>query len=142
MIIQLSRVNFETKRDRKIGPIVSLKFRNKKIGLCFCHRLPERSLTIFGYTMPLCARCTGIVIGSIMALILAYLNIIFSTIIYLMFLIPLIIDGVTQSLKYRTSNNLLRLTTGIIFGVGYVALIINFFLFLFIVSFSFFVLFF
>lgn len=140
MTIQFSKIKFGS--DRKIGPILHIKIRNKKFGLCFCHRLPERSLTIFGYTLPLCARCTGIVIGSILALILAYLNIILSIIFYLMLLIPLIIDGVTQSLNYRKSNNLLRLTTGIIFGVGYVALLINLFLFLFIVSFSFFVLFF
>ncbi len=32
-----------------------------------CHQLPNRSLHIRGRQMPLCARCTGIVIGLIVA---------------------------------------------------------------------------
>ena len=122
MIIQSSKINSKKKPDRRFGPIVSIKIRNKKINLCFCHRLPERSLTIVGYTLPLCARCTGIVIGSILGIILYYLNIIFMPLIYVLLLFPLIIDGVTQLLNYRQSTNVLRLTTGILFGVGYVSI--------------------
>jgi len=32
--------------------------------------------------------------------------------------IPLVIDGITQRLKWRKSNNLLRFITGLMFGVG------------------------
>jgi uncharacterized membrane protein len=29
----------------------------------FCHRLPERSLSLLGAPMPLCSRCLGLVVG-------------------------------------------------------------------------------
>ncbi len=36
----------------------------------FCHQLPERSLCWFGVCLPLCARCTGIVLGLLVGLAL------------------------------------------------------------------------
>jgi uncharacterized membrane protein len=35
-------------------------------GYAFCHRLTDRSFTIAGRQMPLCARCTGMYLGTIM----------------------------------------------------------------------------
>jgi len=35
----------------------------------FCHQLPERCFWLAGYPMPLCARCFGIVSGSVLGLI-------------------------------------------------------------------------
>ena len=40
-----------------------------------CHQRPERSFVIFGHTLPVCARCTGLylsaLIGGLLALVLA-----------------------------------------------------------------------
>jgi len=44
-------------------------------GSVVCHQRPERSFAIFGHTLPVCARCTGLyisaLIGGVLALVLA-----------------------------------------------------------------------
>ncbi|MBK6724661.1 MAG: DUF2085 domain-containing protein [Acidobacteria bacterium] len=35
------------------------------VGSCFCHQISERSPVVFGLQMPLCWRCSGIVLGSV-----------------------------------------------------------------------------
>jgi hypothetical protein len=81
MINQKNKIHFTTKYDEKTGPKLVIEFGNRKVGLCFCHRLPDRSLSIKGYTLPLCARCTGIVIGSLFSITMFYFNVMFSIII-------------------------------------------------------------
>ena len=82
-----------------------------------CHRKPERCFSIKGQPMPICARCFGILLG--------YMFIPFIFLIYIPFWIsilcqiPMIIDGYTQLRKWRTSNNTLRLITGLISGLGF-----------------------
>ena len=39
------------------------------IGYSFCHRIAERSFTIAGRQMPLCARCTGMYLGMLTGLL-------------------------------------------------------------------------
>ena len=84
-----------------------------------CHQLDARSFYIDGFKMAVCSRCFGI-----------YLGIFFGAILYpilpkknlhprllLIFLFPLALDGGTQLLGLRTSNNSLRLFTGLLFGI-------------------------
>jgi uncharacterized membrane protein len=89
-----------------------------KLEFVSCHRMPERSFFYKGKQFPVCARCTGIYIGYIAIFIFA----IFLTHISLFWsfalLLPSIIDGLTQAFCNRESNNVLRLITGIMFGVG------------------------
>ena len=73
--------------------------------------------------MPLCSRCVGIYSGIIIGLLIfLILNFQFSTNtilkLFIISQIPLIIDGVTQYFKFRTSTNFLRFVTGIIGGIG------------------------
>jgi uncharacterized membrane protein len=37
-----------------------------------CHRLPDRTMSIFGSKMPMCSRCTGIVTGLGLGLIIGW----------------------------------------------------------------------
>ncbi|MBK8550079.1 MAG: DUF2085 domain-containing protein [Ignavibacteria bacterium] len=88
------------------------------IQLVTCHRIPSRSFFIKGRQFPLCARCTGIYIGYLslpfFTLDMIHVNLLFS----FMLIIPTFIDGLTQAYCKRESNNILRLITGIMSGVG------------------------
>ena len=87
-----------------------------------CHRKPERSFFIRGHQFPVCARCTGFYISIITYTIIAYYIPIIYTNEYVLFglllCIPAIIDGITQALTKRESNNTLRFITGLIGGIG------------------------
>lgn len=101
-----------------------------KIGsLTGCHQLPERSIFIKGHQLPLCARCTGIVIGEIVAIPLWFLYPV-SFIPAIALGLPLVVDGTLQYWYLLPSTNLRRLFTGIFAGYGLMTVYINIFLFL------------
>ena len=87
-----------------------------------CHRKPERSFFIKGHQFPVCARCTGFYISLITYFIYTYYFFVDYNIYLLSFaiilLIPTAIDGLSQFLEYRESNNTLRLITGLMGGLG------------------------
>ena len=87
-----------------------------------CHRIPERSFFINGHQFPVCARCTGFYTG--LAVFLIY-NLFYPIdytlnlfIISIMLMIPAAVDGFTQLLELRKSNNNLRFVTGFVGGIG------------------------
>ncbi|WP_335384426.1 DUF2085 domain-containing protein [Neobacillus drentensis] len=90
-----------------------------------CHRMKSRSITIKGYTLPLCARCTGIVLGYFFFPFLLIAGLYFSLWLGLLLNVPMVIDGWTQKRKYRISNNILRATTGIMSGFGQSIIIVS-----------------
>ena len=79
-----------------------------------CHQMAERSFFFHSYQFPVCARCTGVIIGYLAAIVFWFMWVPGWYIVLLM--MPLVADGVTQYLGWRTSNNILRLITGILFG--------------------------
>ncbi|WP_296848276.1 DUF2085 domain-containing protein [uncultured Methanobrevibacter sp.] len=87
-----------------------------------CHRKPERSFFIKGHQFPVCARCTGFYISLIIYFTYAYYFFIDYNLFLIIFgcilLIPAVIDGLTQFFEYRESNNVLRLITGLMGGLG------------------------
>ena len=95
--------------------------------MCGCHQLPERSFSIMRYQLPLCARCTGIVLGQLAALFLPALRRA-PVKVGAALLLPMAIDGGTQFLGLQESNNRRRLITGLLGGVGYLALLRGIFL--------------
>ncbi len=86
--------------------------------LCGCHQIPERSFFIRGHQLPLCARCTGIVVGHGISLLLCVLHVILPLWGSLLMLIPLIVDGGIQFLFFVMSNNVRRFMTGMLYGIG------------------------
>lgn len=96
-----------------------------------CHQMPQRSFFIAGYQFPLCARCSGIVFGYILALILFCFGFIMPIWLCVILAIPLIIDGGIQLVFNIMSNNIRRFVTGTIYGVAVVDFITKFFVILF-----------
>ena len=90
-----------------------------------CHGKPERCLWIKGSPFPLCMRCMGFALTLIIGIILGPLALLiyippsrFVLILFTVTLGPLAVDGWTQYLGWRRSNNTLRLITGLLAGLG------------------------
>ena len=83
-----------------------------------CHQMPERSFFISGYQFPVCARCTGVILGEIVAIILILLKININKPIAIGLLAIMGIDWFIQYIKILESNNFRRLITGILGGIG------------------------
>jgi len=83
-----------------------------------CHARPDRSFYFRGKQFPICARCTGELVGMIVCIP----TLIFwgcpSFGIVLLLMVPLIIDGSVQKLTSYESGNIRRLITGILFGMA------------------------
>jgi uncharacterized membrane protein len=95
-------------------------------GRAICHQLPERSFLINDIYLPFCARDTGILIGLFSTLFYLYLSLkhksnqiptIKNSFILLLLLTPMAVDGLTSYMNLRESSNLLRILTGIPFGI-------------------------
>lgn len=90
-----------------------------------CHRMKSRSLTIKGCTLPLCARCTGILLGYLLFPLLLIVELNLPLWLGILLNFPMVLDGWTQKRKLRLSNNPLRLTTGIVSGIGQSIIIVS-----------------
>lgn len=90
-----------------------------------CHRLESRSIKIFGKQIPVCARCGAILLGYLAIPFLFIGQIHIPIFIGVLLNLPMMIDGYTQKWKWRTSNNFLRVTTGLLSGFGMSALIVT-----------------
>lgn len=91
-----------------------------------CHQLPDRSFFYKGYQIPVCARCTGIIIGYFISIIYAILFHqlkITTSIVLIMFMA---IDGTLQLLTAYSSTNTKRLITGMLAGFGFIQLMKSF----------------
>lgn len=107
-----------------------LKFMaiGKKLG---CHQRSDRSFFVKGYQFPVCARCTGVLIGYVFAIpiilflksnIWIYISVCFCSITF--------IDWYIQFLRVKESTNFRRFITGILGGIGicliFILIITNF----------------
>lgn len=88
-----------------------------------CHQLRERSFIINGKQLPLCSRCLGVYGGLLLSIPIAlFYPLNFHVAILLMLF--MIIDGETQFLGLRESNNYIRLFTGLFFSYGLVSIVV------------------
>jgi uncharacterized membrane protein len=96
-------------------------------GRAICHQLEDRSLIVSGEALAVCARDTGIYLGIFSTLIYLHFSkrgksisipSIKTSFFLLLFLAPLMIDGLGSYSNLFESNNLRRLITGM--GFGYV----------------------
>ena len=90
-----------------------------------CHGDPSRTFWIRGRPLPLCSRCISfypvIPVGGVLGWVLFSLIGLLSwqmLIIFTLLEAPLVIDGWTQYIGWRRSNNRLRSITGALAGIG------------------------
>lgn len=82
-----------------------------------CHQRPDRSFFACGkYQFPVCARCTGVILGYVAAICTVGISI--PIIVCLTFCGLMFIDWLIQFLGIRSSTNVRRLITGIMGGFG------------------------
>ncbi len=111
-----------------LDKVYSLKGKMPMLVASFfsCHQRCDRSIHVRGKKMSICSRCLGVAIGFFLfTIILYFINISFWVMI--IFLIPLILDGVLQLLTDYKSNNIKRFITGVLFSLGMI-LILSFFM--------------
>ena len=94
-----------------------------------CHQIPERTFNIRGRYFPVCARCTGLYLGVFFYLIYQYYSYVYYsidlTILAILMVVPTFLDGFTQFLGLRESDNKLRLITGFLGGIGLSILVVS-----------------
>ena len=84
---------------------------------CGCHCREERSFHYHGQRFPICARCTGELVG-ILSAALWYPWVHISLLWVILLMLPLVLDGGIQALGFYESTNSRRFITGLLFGYG------------------------
>ncbi len=88
-----------------------------------CHGNPDRCLTLFGWRMPICARCTGLVAGNVAGAVVFIALGLPTILIALACLLPMVADGSAQALTRYRSTPFRRLSSGLLGGFGQLSLI-------------------
>ena len=89
---------------------------NKYLPIVFgCHCRSDRSFSYKGKQFPICARCTGELIGFLLAPMAWFLYRPPIVVLVLMIL-PLMADGIIQKATSYESTNIRRVITGALFG--------------------------
>lgn len=81
-----------------------------------CHNMCNRTFKLINHFLPICSRCTGIFIGLYLSFIRILLD--YNFLISTLLMLPLILDGLIQLKTSYMSNNIRRLFTGVLFGIG------------------------
>lgn len=88
-----------------------------------CHCRPDRSLFWKGRQFPVCARCTGQLVGALAVPLTLWAGHPPVPVLFALTL-PLVLDGVIQLKTSYESNNLRRLWTGFLFGYSVLTLFV------------------
>lgn len=92
-------------------------------GAKICHQREDRSFHAGIRKWPVCARCSGIYLALLPALVIASV-LASNPILGAFLLLPLVIDGVTQLFTRYESNNALRFITGVLWSAGWALLVL------------------
>lgn len=99
---------------RRLAPVINFSY--KWLPIVFgCHCRPDRSFFVRGIQFPLCARCTGQLVGALTALGTLWIARPALPVLALL-LVPLIADGIIQLCTAYVSTNPRRFVTGVLFG--------------------------
>lgn len=90
-----------------------------------CHQKPERSFHINGRQFPLCARCTGILAGYFLGILLLFVLGFGKHLWLSLLIIPMTVDGIMQQALKIESNNFRRFITGIMGGIAIIYMLVS-----------------
>lgn len=90
---------------------------------CGCHQREDRSFFIRNWQFPICSRCTGILVGQIIGIILCIFMIKIPFAIDILFLFIMFLDWYIQYKNIRQSTNFRRLLTGTLAGIAQISII-------------------
>lgn len=90
-----------------------------------CHQLPERSFFFRGRQFPLCARCTGLVVGFILIGPIVSVFTLGNMYLSLAFVLAMCLDGFLQLKGVRPSTNFRRISTGLTAGYGVFSILVH-----------------
>ncbi|MFQ5601750.1 MAG: DUF2085 domain-containing protein [bacterium] len=93
-----------------------------------CHQIPLKSFFIFGWQLPLCARCTGLLVGSLIFLITGSKSYRLSVPAAILLTLPMLLDVGTQMINLWQGHNFVRLATGLGFGAAFPSILWIFFI--------------
>lgn len=84
-------------------------------GMIGCHQRPDRSFFYKGHQFPVCARCTGVLLGQIAGVLTSpFYTLSWNCICFFCFL--MFLDWYLQRMKIKESTNIRRLITGMLCG--------------------------
>ncbi len=86
-----------------------------------CHCRDDRSFYIGKEKFPICARCTGELVGIIVSIFSCFFYVP-SVYVLILMMIPMLVDGFLQLKTKYTSNNAKRFVTGFLFGYALIAI--------------------
>ncbi len=107
--------------------IIKLNQGVQTVGGVLCHQLQERSLTMNGNLLPVCARCTGMYTGIVLCTLFLMLGRRFkgnptvtvaTGLLLSLGVSVMALDGLSSYAGLRDSNNTLRVYSGLLFGVS------------------------
>lgn len=78
---------------------------------CGCHQREDRSFNLKGYQFPVCSRCTGILTGQVLGIVIYILKFRVPIYISIIFLLIMFIDWYIQFKHIKESSNIRRFIT-------------------------------
>jgi len=108
------------------------------IGFSVCHQFSSRSLVIDNIVLPICSRCSGIYTGFFITAVILFIMYrkkendlppLYVLIIFALFFLSTIIDGIASNFGLYNTNNNLRFITGFLGGSSIMVIIYPIFIF-------------
>lgn len=86
-----------------------------------CHQRADRSFFFRGYQFPVCARCTGVLVGEVLGIVIQCIFS-YSAWVNVLLCVPMAFDWGIQRLGVRESTKASRVITGCLGGIGLISL--------------------
>ena len=92
---------------------------------CGCHQREDRSFFIGEWQFPVCSRCTGILTGQVIGIVLYIFSVRIPFYLDFIFFLIMFLDWFIQYKNIKESTNFRRLITGNLAGIAQVSIIIK-----------------